>query len=121
MIDEPERARVVADRETVRLDLSDVDVDLHRARAAAICLDALDQASLCALTELFAGEPLEGLELDWECPVCGHVYTALTQNHELMRYDDRGNGLSDWDVAEISFDAFLKDLEHVVDAAGLGR
>ena len=40
---------------------------------------------------------------------------------QLIRYDARGNGLSDWDVPEISFDAFVRDLEAVVDAAGLDR
>jgi pimeloyl-ACP methyl ester carboxylesterase len=34
----------------------------------------------------------------------------------LIRYDARGNGLSDWDVEDISFDAFVRDLETVVEA-----
>ncbi len=46
---------------------------------------------------------------------------ALSRDRTLVRYDERGNGLSDWDVADISFDAFLRDLETVVDAAGLER
>ena len=36
--------------------------------------------------------------------------------HTLIRYDERGNGLSDWDVDDISFEAFVRDLESVVDA-----
>jgi len=64
---------------------------------------------------------LTHLEFDWESPVWTHVFTELSRDHLLVRYDDRGNGLSDWDVADISFDAFLKDLEHVVDAAKLDR
>ena len=39
----------------------------------------------------------------------------------MIRYDSRGNGLSDWEAEEISFDAFVRDLEAVVDAAGLER
>src|SRR4029077_15922372 len=39
----------------------------------------------------------------------------------LIRYDSRGNGLSDWDVPEISLDTFVIDLETVVEAAGIGR
>jgi pimeloyl-ACP methyl ester carboxylesterase len=39
----------------------------------------------------------------------------------LVRYDARGMGLSDWDVDEISFDAFVRDLEAVVDATGFER
>jgi pimeloyl-ACP methyl ester carboxylesterase len=38
-----------------------------------------------------------------------------------VRYDERGNGLSDWEVDDISFDAFVRDLEAVVDAVGLER
>ena len=38
----------------------------------------------------------------------------------MWRYDERGNGLSDWD-APLNFDAFVDDLESVVDAAGLDR
>jgi len=276
LIDEPGRARVVADRETVRLDLSDVEVDLHRVRAAKAGLETLDRESVRALAELFMGDFLEGLEMpdfeefqawltatrgdcrqlrirvlneavrrlrdeperalpfardlvllepaeaprwlqllellertgrrreaeqqievgrralaergiddsalveakramlsdpkprlqsprakelrqeirfcnsfdgtriayatvgeglpivkaanwlthlefDWESPVWRHVFTELSRDHLLVRYDDRGNGLSDWDVEDISFDAFLKDLERVVDAAKLER
>ncbi len=50
-----------------------------------------------------------------------HLLQELTKDHSLIRYDERGNGLSDWDVADISFDAFVRDLEIVIDAAGLDR
>ena len=39
----------------------------------------------------------------------------------MIRYDERGFGLSDWDVTDFSFEARLADLEAVVDAAGLDR
>ena len=39
----------------------------------------------------------------------------------LVRYDPRGNGLSDWDVDELSLDAWVSDLETVVDAIGIKR
>lgn len=64
---------------------------------------------------------LTHLEFDWDSPVWRHWFMALSDGCRLVRYDDRGNGLSDWDVAEISFRAFVCDLEHVVDAAGLRR
>ena len=38
----------------------------------------------------------------------------------MWRYDERGNGLSDWN-APLNFEAFIDDLESVVDAAGLDR
>jgi class 3 adenylate cyclase/pimeloyl-ACP methyl ester carboxylesterase len=64
---------------------------------------------------------LNHLEYDWESPVWHHVLEGLAHDYTLIRYDARGNGLSDWDVEEVSFDAFVRDLETVVDAAGLDR
>lgn len=64
---------------------------------------------------------LNHLEFDWHSPIWRHVFVALSRNHKLVRYDERGNGLSDWEVDDISFDAFVSDLEAVVDAAGLDR
>jgi len=61
------------------------------------------------------------LELDWELPVYRHLLAGLTKHHTLMRYDARGNGLSDWDSSELSLDAWVSDLETVVNAAGLDR
>jgi len=276
LLDTPAGVRIVADRESVRLDLSDAGVDLHRVRAAGAGLQTLDTESLCELADLFQGDLLEGLELpdfddfrswltaargdcrqlrarvldeamarltddperalpfardlvrlepaaaqrrldlfellertgrhreaeqqievgrrafaergidesplveakrkllstpkppvrsprakelrqeirfcesfdgariayatvgegppivkaanwlthlefDWDSPAWRHWFTELSRDNRLVRYDDRGNGLSDWDVEDISFNAFLEDLEHVVDAAGLER
>jgi class 3 adenylate cyclase/pimeloyl-ACP methyl ester carboxylesterase len=61
------------------------------------------------------------LEYDWELPISQHFLLGLAKNHTLVRYDARGNGLSDWDVSEISLDAWVSDMETVADAAGLGR
>ena len=67
------------------------------------------------------GNWMNHLEYDWESPVWSHLLRSLADGRQLVRYDARGNGLSDWDVADISFDAFVRDLEAVVDAAGLER
>ncbi|MFN3657118.1 MAG: alpha/beta fold hydrolase [Pseudolabrys sp.] len=64
---------------------------------------------------------LNHLEYDWESPLWSHLLRGLAAEYRLIRYDERGNGLSDWDVADISFEAFVHDLESVVDAAGLER
>ena len=64
---------------------------------------------------------LNHLEYDWESPVWSHLLHALAAEHRLIRYDERGNGLSDWNVNDISFEAFVRDLETVVEAAGLDR
>ena len=61
------------------------------------------------------------LEYDWESPIWRHVFRGLSRNHTLIRYDARGNGLSDWDVDELSLDAWVSDLETVVEAAGVER
>ena len=63
---------------------------------------------------------LNHLEADLTSPLWQHWIRALTSIRSLWRYDERGNGLSDWD-ASLNFDAFVDDLESVVDAAGLDR
>ncbi|MEF0939658.1 alpha/beta hydrolase [Rhizobium sp. BR 362] len=61
------------------------------------------------------------LQYDWESPVWKHWIDALSEKTKLIRYDERGNGLSDWVAEDISFKAMIADLESVVDAAGLDR
>jgi len=64
---------------------------------------------------------LNHLEYDWGSPVWSPLFARLAAKHRLIRYDERGNGLSDWDVSEFSFDAFVRDLETAVDVLGLAR
>jgi pimeloyl-ACP methyl ester carboxylesterase len=61
------------------------------------------------------------LAYDWESPVWRHWLAELSGRFRLVRYDERGCGLSDWDIGRFSFDAWVDDLEAVVDAAGLDR
>lgn len=61
------------------------------------------------------------LEYEWELPVHRHLYLGLAKRSTLIRYDARGNGMSDWDVGDITLDAWLSDMETVVDAAGLDK
>ena len=61
------------------------------------------------------------LELDWRNPGLAPITTAIAEQWRLVRFDARGNGLSDWDVEEISFDHFVGDLESVFDAAEVER
>ncbi|HET9397514.1 MAG TPA: alpha/beta fold hydrolase [Sphingomicrobium sp.] len=63
---------------------------------------------------------LNHLEADFTSPLWQHWIRGLTSIRSLWRYDERGNGLSDWN-APLNFDAFVDDLESVVDAAGLDR
>lgn len=64
---------------------------------------------------------LNHLELDWGAPIWSPLFRELASSHRLIRYDERGCGLSDWDAPEISFDSFVTDLEQVVDAAQIER
>jgi pimeloyl-ACP methyl ester carboxylesterase/DNA-binding SARP family transcriptional activator len=70
---------------------------------------------------LKAANWLSHLEYDWKSPLWRHLARDLSDRHQLVRYDQRGNGLSDWEVEDVSFDAFVSDLEAVADAAGLRR
>jgi len=59
------------------------------------------------------------LEFDSRSPVWTPWLTALSRHNRLIRYDARGCGLSDRDVGAFSLEAWVSDLETVVDAAGL--
>jgi class 3 adenylate cyclase/pimeloyl-ACP methyl ester carboxylesterase len=67
------------------------------------------------------GNWMTHLEFDFESPIWRSLYRELSRNHTLIRYDSRGNGLSDREVEEVSHEVFVSDLETVVDAAGLER
>jgi pimeloyl-ACP methyl ester carboxylesterase/DNA-binding CsgD family transcriptional regulator len=64
---------------------------------------------------------LTHLELDWGSPVWRHWLERLGEGHTVVRYDERGCGLSDAEVGEPSVETWVGDLEAVVDATGLGR
>jgi len=64
---------------------------------------------------------LNHLEYDWQSPIWSHLLHVLAAEHRLIRYDARGNGLSDWELDDISFDAFVRDLESVIEATGVER
>ena len=60
-------------------------------------------------------------QLEWQLPEFRALYERIGRGRQLIRYDSRGSGLSDRDVAEISLDAYLLDLEAVVDRLGLEK
>jgi pimeloyl-ACP methyl ester carboxylesterase/DNA-binding SARP family transcriptional activator/tetratricopeptide (TPR) repeat protein len=61
------------------------------------------------------------LSYDVESPVWRHWIRELSAKNTLLRYDERGNGLSQWDVDDVSFEAMVADLESIIDASGLQR
>ena len=64
---------------------------------------------------------LTHIEYDWESPIWLPLLQQLAERCRLIRYDGRGNGLADRDVSEISFAAFVSDLETVVEATQAER
>jgi pimeloyl-ACP methyl ester carboxylesterase/DNA-binding winged helix-turn-helix (wHTH) protein len=64
---------------------------------------------------------LNHIEFDWQSPVWSPLLGFLSSQRRLIRYDERGTGLSDWNASPISFEAFVQDLESVVDSLGLDR
>ncbi|HVG50890.1 MAG TPA: alpha/beta fold hydrolase [Xanthobacteraceae bacterium] len=81
-----------------------------------------------AYAEVGSGPPLvkaanwlNHLEYDWESPIWRGLLRELATGNRLIRHDQRGNGLSDWEVEDMSFEAMVQDLESVVDAAGVKK
>ena len=60
---------------------------------------------------------LNHLEFDWQSPVWSPLFQRLAGQCRLIRYDERGMGLSDRDVPDFSFEAWVRDLETVVDGS----
>lgn len=70
---------------------------------------------------LKAANWLNHLEYDWSSPIWGRSFATIARFRSFIRYDERGCGLSDWEVADLSFEAFVEDLEAVADKLGLER
>lgn len=70
---------------------------------------------------LWVGHFARHLELDWRNPIWASWLGWLGRRHTVIRYDLRGCGLSDRDVAEISLDRMSDDFEAVVGAVGLDK
>jgi pimeloyl-ACP methyl ester carboxylesterase/DNA-binding CsgD family transcriptional regulator len=57
------------------------------------------------------------LEYDWESPVWRHWTRFFSDNFRFVRHDERGCGMTDWKVGDLSFERWVEDLEEVVAAA----
>jgi class 3 adenylate cyclase/pimeloyl-ACP methyl ester carboxylesterase len=119
---EPEMAQVT------NLQAPVVRFDLDRPPQQEIHFCMAQDGVQLAYSRMGSGPPLvktgnwmTHLEFDLESPIWRRLYRELSSEHTLIRYDARGNGLSDRDVESVSFETFVSDLEAVVDAAGLKR
>lgn len=97
-----------------------------RSQRIGFC-EAADGAKIAYAT-IGTGPPLvkaanwlNHLEFDWNSPIWGRSFGAIASRRTFIRYDERGCGLSDWEVKDLSFEAFVDDLEAVVDKLGLER
>ena len=70
---------------------------------------------------LRAGHFLTHLKKDWEGSVYQPMIATLSDAHTLIRYDQRGTGLSQADVDDLSLEAYANDMLAVADSAGLDR
>ncbi|HEV8669566.1 MAG TPA: alpha/beta fold hydrolase [Candidatus Limnocylindria bacterium] len=64
---------------------------------------------------------LSHLQHDWRSPVWRHFLDQLGEIATVVRYDERGFGMSDWTVDDFSLEARVGDLEAILAAAGLDR
>jgi len=64
---------------------------------------------------------LSHLQFDWQSPVWRHWLVELGRIATVVRFDERGHGLSDRGITDHSLEARVGDLEAVADAAGLDR
>ena len=64
------------------------------------------------------GHWLSHLELDWNSLVWRPTIDRLAEGRQLVRYDQRGTGMSDRSAPLTSLDNWVEDLEAVVDACG---
>ena len=67
------------------------------------------------------GHWLTHLEHDWHSPIWRPFLNELGKRFEVVRYDQRGCGLTDWEINDFAIDRFVEDLEAVVDASGHER
>ena len=64
---------------------------------------------------------LSHLTYDLESPVWRHWIEFLSQHYRLIRYDERGSGMSDWEAADLSPARWGEDLEAVIEASDPGE
>ena len=62
---------------------------------------------------------LTHLEYEWESPIWRHWMRFFSAHFRFVRYDERGCGMTDWNVGDLSFERRIADFEAVVEAANL--
>ena len=62
--------------------------------------------------------PFSNLRMAWQNPMLHRVFEQLSRRLTVIHYDGRGTGHSQRDVADLSLDAMISDLEAVVERVG---
>src|SRR5688572_11291721 len=60
---------------------------------------------------------LTHLEYEWESPVWRHWMGFFSGLFRFVRYDERGCGMTEWNISDLSFERRVADLEAIVEAA----
>ena len=61
---------------------------------------------------------LNHLDFEWKNPFRRHWFSEIMCHNTLLRYDQRGSGLSDWNIDDFSFERSLADFEELISAVG---
>ncbi len=64
---------------------------------------------------------LTHLEFEWESPVWRHWLRFFSDHFRYIRHDERGCGMTDWKVGDLSLERWTEDLEMVIDAAAIAE
>ncbi len=64
---------------------------------------------------------LNHLDFEWKNPFRRHWFSQIMQHHTFLRYDQRGSGLSDWNVSDFSFERSLADFEELIEHVGFKK
>lgn len=61
---------------------------------------------------------LNHLDFEWKNPFRRHWFSEIMCHNTFLRYDQRGSGLSDWNIADFSFEGSIADFEELISAVG---
>jgi pimeloyl-ACP methyl ester carboxylesterase/DNA-binding winged helix-turn-helix (wHTH) protein len=64
---------------------------------------------------------LNHLNFEWKSPYLRHWLSEIMRHNTLIRYDQRGSGLSDWEVDDFSYERMVLDFEELIETIGLDR
>ena len=121
--EKPVRAYMVRDASRESLpetnsEIEPINIELADQGPVRFCMS--DDGTSIAHAQVGSGKPvvfggswMTHLERDWE--TSGHYIGGLAEDFTVIRYDQRGNGLSDWENVDISFDRMVDDLKCVID------